>query len=453
MRWLKASAWMIAGLWSIELGCSSSSQRSNNSSPDAATASAAGESVDGGGSPTQCPSLFGDDILPAYNIEISSSEWAAVLNDFHNRGQNADAGVNIHPYHPIVFHYQNEAIADAMLRLRGTESWIVNEQDPNPKMQFDVAFDKVDPTHRFHGLTELQLPHNDDLSLLHERLAFSFLHDIGVTAQCANNAVVSVNGQFYGLFVNVEPPDATFLGRVYPGGGNGDLFKTLWIRETHKSSGDDTRINKLRAATDYPTVSSLVDVQEVVSDWAAEATMPHFDGFWGANHDYMVYDNPLSGSFVWLVHNPDPSFDYPIESLDPVYWWQQRPGIQPDPRFTAIIGDAGGLKQFVDAVRAAQMGYNVTILQGRVTAWAAQTDAAAQMEMRPKYAYPNYTYSVQHLHDGIPFRAAYIKAWLGCLDDPAHAGDDLATATKRCRNNQAGGTGQAPGSARDAGAP
>jgi hypothetical protein len=433
----------------VQIGCSSSSSKStpghHDATQDAAPGSNSGASFDGGGSPHQCPSLFADDVLPAYNIEISQSEWNAVLSDFHDRSQNQDAGVNIHPYHPIVFHYQDQSIPDAMLRLRGTESWIVNESDPNPKMQFDIAFDKVDPTNRFQGLPSLQLPHNDDLSVLHERLAFSFLHDIGVTAQCANNAVVSVNGQFYGLFVNVEPPDSTFLGRVYPGGGDGDLFKTLWIRDTHKSSGDDTRINKLRAATDYPTVSGLIDVSDTVAEWAAESVMPHFDGFWGANHDYLVYDNPLTGSFVWLVHNPDPSFDYPIESLDPVYWWMQRPGIQPDPRFTAIVDDPQGLAQFVAAVRTAEKGYDVATLQGRVDSWAAQTDAAAQMETRSKYSYPNYLYSVHHLHDGIPYRAAYLKAWLACLDDPAHANDDLQTSTQRCRNNQEGGTGQAPG--------
>jgi hypothetical protein len=391
-----------------------------------------------------CPPLFAQDNFPAYNIEISATEWAAVLDDFHNRGAHQDAGVNFRPYHPIVFHYRDQVVSDAMLRLRGTESWIVNEQDPNPKMQFDIAFDKVNPSHRFQGLVSIQLPHNDDLSVLHERLALSFMHDIGVTAQCANNAAVSINGQFYGLFVNVEPPDGTFLGRVFPGGGGGDLFKTLWIRDTHKSSGDDTRINKLRGATDFATVAGLIDVDRSVAEWAAEAVLPHFDGFWGANHDYMVYDNPLTASFVWLPHNLDPSFDYPITSLDPVYWWVQRPGITPDPRFTAVVQDPSGLTKFVAAVRAAQAAYDVPALQKRVDDWAAQIEQSARAEQRPKYSYPNYHYSMQHLRDGIPFRSAYINAWLACLDDPAHAGEALAAATARCRNTQAGGNGEAP---------
>jgi hypothetical protein len=413
----------IACVWGA--GCSSGS--------GSAARSGDPPSADGGTAGGGCAPVFAQETLPAYNIEISASEWAAVLDDFRNRAQNQAAGRNIHPYHPIVFHYQNQAIADAMLRLRGTESWIVSEGDANPKMQFDIAFDKVDPTHRFQGLTEILLPHNDDLSVLHERLALSFLQDMGVTAQCANNAVVSVNGQFYGLFVNVEPPDARFLGRVYPGGGNGDLFKTLWIRETHKSSGDDTRINMLRSVTDYAGMMALVDVDKTVADWAAEAVLPHFDGFWGANHDYMVYDNPLSGKFEWLVHNPDPSFDYPMPNLDPVYWWKDRPGIVPDPRYTAVVNDATGLQKLVGAVRAAHAGYDVAKLESRVEAWAAQVDQAARAEPRPKYAYPNFSYSVQHLHDGIAPRAAFVSGWLGCLDDPAHANDSLAASTKRCQ--------------------
>ena len=415
----------VAGLWGAACSSSHGGSQGQNGDPPPSPG-------DGGTSPGGCAPVFAQDTLPAYNIEISTAEWAGVLDDFHNRAQNQAAGRNIHPYHPIVFHYQGQAIADAMLRLRGTESWIVNERDANPKMQFDIAFNKVNASHRFQGLTSILLPHNDDLSVLHERLALSFLRDIGVAAQCANNAVVSVNGQFYGLYVNVEPPDALFLGRIYPGGGNGDLFKTLWIRETHKSSADDTRINMLRGVMDYAGMTKLVNVDRTVADWAAEAVLPHFDGFWGANHDYMVYDNPLTGTFEWLVHNPDPSFDYPLPNLDPVYWWKGRPGIVPDARFTAVIDDAGGLKKFVDAVRAAHAGYDVATLQGRVDAWAAQTDQAAHAETRPKYAYGNYAYSVQHLRDGIPPRAAFVAAWLTCLDDPAHAGDDLATSTKRC---------------------
>jgi hypothetical protein len=441
MRVFYSSVAMIGLALSWLSGCSSHAPSAGGGQATHPT-DPSSSSTDGGGSPTECPALFSQDILPSYDIEISPDEWAAVLGDFRDRAANQAAGNDIHPYHPITFHYQNDVVSDAMLRLRGTESWIVNENDPDPKMQFDIAFDKVDPSHRYRGLAALQLPHNDDLSVLHERLALSVLHDLGVTAQCANNAVVSVNGQFYGLFVNVEPPDAQFFGRVYPSAGDGDLFKTLWIRETHKHSGDDTRINMLRSATDYAGVAALVDIDRSVADWAAEAVLPHFDGFWGANHDYMVYDNPLTGKFEWVSHNLDPTFDYPIQNLDPVYWWNGRPGIMPDARYTAVIDDAGGLKKLVDAVRAAHARYDVATIQSRVDAWAAQTDQAAHSEVRPKYIYSNYLYSVQHLRDGIQPRADFITAWLACLDDPAHAGEELIAATKRCQVDAKGAIGQ-----------
>src|SRR5262245_59692715 len=73
-----------------------------------------------------CADLYDPTELQAFEIEISEAEWAALEADYAS-------GAKI--YHPIVFRYGDEAVEDAMIRLKGNPyfSWF------SDKMQFVVA--------------------------------------------------------------------------------------------------------------------------------------------------------------------------------------------------------------------------------------------------------------------------------------------------------------------------
>ena len=91
-----------------------------------------------------CEDIYDPELFPAFSIEISDAEWAGIEADYASGSKN---------YHPIVFHYGDEVVADAMIRLKGNPSfsWFME------KKQFVIAFNEVNPDGRFHGLRKIAL--------------------------------------------------------------------------------------------------------------------------------------------------------------------------------------------------------------------------------------------------------------------------------------------------------
>jgi hypothetical protein len=125
-----------------------------------------------------CADIYDPELFPTFEITVGDAEWAALQADFSN--PSACGSPDPKPTHPLAaFAYGDEVVTGATIRLKGNEcfSWVP------PKMQFVVSFDDTDPDARFHGLRKVQFDAPwYDASLLHERLATSLLHDLGVPA-------------------------------------------------------------------------------------------------------------------------------------------------------------------------------------------------------------------------------------------------------------------------------
>src|SRR5689334_115312 len=84
-----------------------------------------------------CPSLFAQDVLQDFEVEIDDSEWDAMEYEFLHRDEAEAAEMNPNPYHPIVFRHDGEVVEDAMMKLKGASSWAETVAfDDDPKMQF-----------------------------------------------------------------------------------------------------------------------------------------------------------------------------------------------------------------------------------------------------------------------------------------------------------------------------
>ena len=164
--------------------------------------------------PVLCPDLYDDDKIVDVRIEIAPEEWAGLIEEYETWEQRLRQRLDLKPYHPIArFEAEGQVIEDAQIRLKGNPccSW---EGD---KMQFVIAFNKVDPDGRFMGLRKIALdapPY--DPSVMRERIALSYFRDTGIASSCANHARLSVNGEYYGLYTNIEFVDQEFLQRQFP---------------------------------------------------------------------------------------------------------------------------------------------------------------------------------------------------------------------------------------------
>ena len=86
------------------------------------------------------------------------------------------------------FTSDDETVTNAMIKLHGQSSWLqaVMLDGDRAKMQFDIAFDKVDQAGKFHGVDKLvfDMPRSD-WTFLHDRLAHAWLRQSGIMASCA----------------------------------------------------------------------------------------------------------------------------------------------------------------------------------------------------------------------------------------------------------------------------
>lgn len=380
-----------------------------------------------------CPDLFAQEFLPEWHISLNATEWAELNDEFLNRVERDAAGLDINPYHPVASIVYDDGRGPipldpslVLIRLKGQSSWVQTVQlDPNPKMQFVIAFNEVNGDGRFNGVrkVELDMPRSDT-TFIRQRLALHIMREVGQDAQCANNAKLYLNGEYYGLFTHLERLDKEFLQRVYGKENDvddGDLWKSGVEIRTNEENHSEARINAFWAASSVAELEALADLDDAVYEWAAEAVLPHADGFQIGRHNFFLYDHPERG-FLWLPHDVDTAFDYYPHDLDLAFpecsarnysWW--RP-------YATTLAEPMWMERYIDALAAARGRYDPSELVELVDAWTAQIRSAAEADLHRPFEMDDHDWALSILRDHLHLRAQFIDEWLQCRADGL--GDD-----------------------------
>ncbi len=342
--------------------------------------------------PQACSDLYAEDVLPTFELDVSDPVWAALQQDFV-LGQQV--------YRPAVFRQGSETVPDAMVKLRGHNSRC------GDKLQFAISFNQVDPAGRYHGVRRINLDHGG-CQVLEEPLGMWFMRELGVPAPCVNHARLVVNGRYYGLYVNLEHQNKDFLRRNFGAAADdGNLYKSGWELSTNEAQNDTSDLLPYRAATDAATLSTLVDLDEAVLEWAAEAVLPARDNYWVFGWNYYIYHHPTRG-FLFVPDDFDQAFprspgDESLPTLFPAVL--QRPA-------DVALADPVWRGRYRDAVRRAVAAYDPDVLAARLDrSWALIADAAAQDPYLSMSAA-----TVSALEQRIRDRAAWLRA---AIADPA----------------------------------
>ena len=176
---------------------------------------------------------------------------------------------------------------------------------------------------RLRGLKSLTFNNMvQDPSYTHEALAYTFFREMGLPAPRTAWMRLRVNGEDWGLYLNVESVDDTFLsrwwadpsGRMYEG-KYGDDFTIGEEASFEYDEGPEIedRSDLTAVATllaEEPTdavlaqVESLVDMDQILSELAVEAVLWHWDGYTTANN-YRIYHDPATGRFGMIPWGAD----------------------------------------------------------------------------------------------------------------------------------------------------
>ncbi|MCA9701383.1 MAG: CotH kinase family protein, partial [Myxococcales bacterium] len=258
-----------------------------------------------------CHAIYAQDLLPTFELTLQPVVWQMLQDEWNNGEANEEMGLDPTPFHPVQeFRYGDIVIYDAEIRLRGnTKNW---DPLPGDKMQFQINFQRNDPDGHFLGLNRILFDAATyNRHMLRDRLALSIMREVGIPAPCANNARLMVNGEYYGIFTNIEKLDEAYLERAWAD-PSGNLWKRAsWELKTNTESvdeDDEPHLEQLKDVESPAEVEAVLDLERALLVYAADSIIPNSDGPWAGGLNYYFYDDPETGKFELLPWDLDNTF-------------------------------------------------------------------------------------------------------------------------------------------------
>lgn len=319
----------------------------------------------------------------------------------------------------------------AEIRLKGSGSFLPLGE----KAGFKIKFAKSQP---FLGLRKMTLNNmSQDDSMVREALAYQAFDAMGVPAPRTGFAELLVNGEDYGLHLNIESLDKVALEKRF---GAFDDPQHLYEAEYHADvtpdqkdlfevdEGDEDNRGDLEAlvtaasdtATDWSDhVAPFADLNEMTRMWAVEKYLGQWDGYSGMQgselpSNYYLYSDP-AGTFQMFPWGTDQTWSDPLE-------FDSAAGVL----FDDCLQDTSCEAQY----RQAASDVLATIPALDLDAFARCTAERLRpwQEGEPSSMQPNdaarIAESVQDVREFIAFRPDELAAWLDA-EAPAPPPDDL----------------------------
>lgn len=377
-----------------------------------------------------CADVYDPDVLQAFEIEISDEEWAELENDYARGDKD---------YHPVVFRYGDEVVEDAMIRLKGNPnfSWYTE------KMQFVIAFNEVDEGGRFHGLRKLSLDGSwYEPTMVRDRVAWQIIRSQGdLPWACANSATLTINGEYYGLYTNIEFLDHEWLERTF---GDENATGTLWkygsdpVSNAEASTGAD--IARMYRTTDPAELAELGDLAEWQLEWAAEAVLGDDDGYWCCAHNFYLYEHPTRG-ILFVPWDLDDAFDVQGYDVDPVNGYYD--GLFHQPQFDALANDPEWGPRYVEAVATMNAAMDPEVVIADIDAWQAQVTEALEADPNRSFGLEEHETATERMRAWVRARHAFLDSWVSCQQGGTEDADGDGAVV--CQDPDDGDAGVGPG--------
>ena len=269
-----------------------------------------------GGVPSDSDILFDEDSLPTFEIELSEEAIDSLREDPYTWVEGS-------------FLYEGRTWSPVGIRLKGENSFSPIDEKPSLK----VKFDKYQSSGEFLGLRELTLNNMfSDYSMMHERVAYRMYREFGVPAARSHHALLTLNGESYGLYANVENVDRRMMKRWFDD-SDGPLFEVWdvdfydgYIPYFELEYGEDDRTNlqgvadtlESSGAAALEALEAHLSLEGFLRYWAVGAYVAQFDAYPYSNpgDDCHVYDDPTSGALQFVPHGTDETFYYDEYQVD-----------------------------------------------------------------------------------------------------------------------------------------
>ncbi len=250
--------------------------------------------------------LYDPDLLHSVALTLTDADIAAL---------SADPTT----YVPATVTLDGQTFEQVGVRLRGGP----DGEDWSAKPAFRIRLDAFDLDTDFAGLERIVLDNlADDPTQLRLVMALKLLNDAGLPAPRAVFTTLQVNGEDFGLYVNVEEVDERFVNHHFADDGG-----TLWEAEDSADftaagvnhlewvAGDNLRTRLDDAArlcateNFYDDTNTIIDLKQFVTYWSWTIAVGTTDSYPYDLNDFYTYDNPEDGRFEVIPWALDEGWD------------------------------------------------------------------------------------------------------------------------------------------------
>lgn len=275
---------------------------------------------------------------------------------------------------------------------------------------------------RFFGLEHLTLNNMvQDATMLREALGYEVYDVAGAMVPTAGYARLTVNGEAYGLYLNLETPDTHFLKRrfgddsgiLYEGAYGDDLrMEDVDKFELHEGSDPDrATLKALIRALDAPGDGVFygepqVDTASFLAMMAAQALLSDGDNYYTSNN-YRIYWNPSVRRWFFIPTGIDQAFG----GYGPTTVFGAR-GLL----FQKCLASERCTSDYADKVRDVARQFEGLGLPVKMDALLSVIDAASQADPKKNYDAATMTAARATMRSFIAKRPNDVRAALRCID-------------------------------------
>jgi len=298
--------------------------------------------------------LFDGDAVHEIQLTFHQSDWwDQLVANFE--------GVEDPGYIPAEFDWGTTHFDSIGVRFKGNSSYY---NYPGVKKSFKLDLDRYVSGQELQGLDKLNLNNQFmDPSFVREVCAYELAEGAGLAACRTNYAALTINGDYWGLYVLVEQVDQQFLESRYGSGEQGNLWKgdphgsleylgpydsdyyDAYELKTNEDVNDWSALVDLADRLNNTPLSELpdslhgaVDVNSAMALLAVDLLTVNLDSYPGSGHNYYLYRRDLDGRFVFMKWDMNEAWGIfnmwglslaQLKYLDP-YWtnphpWEKRP--------------------------------------------------------------------------------------------------------------------------------
>jgi spore coat protein CotH len=150
--------------------------------------------------------LFDDSSVHTINIQIDENAW----NDLQENASDE-------AYQQCAVTIDGETVQNVAIRAKGNSD--------SERYSFKVDFNKYNDGTTYHGLDKLNLNNIiQDNTYLKDYLCYDMMRYMGVAAPLTSFTRISINGEYFGLYLAVEGVEQAFAARNY-GSDTGNIYK------------------------------------------------------------------------------------------------------------------------------------------------------------------------------------------------------------------------------------